>query len=153
MADTKATAPPISECCMCGDFGLSDELFRCTACLSRLQHRYCSDLYPRAESYRLCNWCLNEEDRKALKELTAHTNSNSNSSSSGSSNSNNGFNLLRSALSLHSSGPIKKQRSPDRLANSLKKSLSADMSNVGTRSKQVFRGKVRRYKLLEEVSS
>lgn len=24
--------------------------------------RYCSNLYPKAESYRICNWCLTEKD-------------------------------------------------------------------------------------------
>lgn len=47
-------------CCMCGDRGLPGELFRCRCCRSRLQHRYCSDLYPRAAAYRRCNWCLRE---------------------------------------------------------------------------------------------
>ncbi|CAD6260707.1 unnamed protein product [Miscanthus lutarioriparius] len=45
-------------CCMCGDHGLAGELFRCRCCRARLQHRYCSDLYPRAAAYRRCNWCL-----------------------------------------------------------------------------------------------
>ncbi|KAL6845714.1 hypothetical protein ACP4OV_024289 [Aristida adscensionis] len=45
-------------CCMCGDHGLPGELFRCRCCRARLQHRYCSDLYPRATAYRRCNWCL-----------------------------------------------------------------------------------------------
>ncbi|KAG8082208.1 hypothetical protein GUJ93_ZPchr0014g47498 [Zizania palustris] len=47
-------------CCMCGDHGLTEELFRCRLCRVRLQHRYCSDLYPRATAYRRCNWCLRE---------------------------------------------------------------------------------------------
>ncbi|XP_062221106.1 uncharacterized protein LOC133920508 [Phragmites australis] len=49
-------------CCMCGDHGLPSELFRCSLCRLRLQHRYCSDLYPvAAGSYRRCNWCLREK--------------------------------------------------------------------------------------------
>ncbi|TVU14331.1 hypothetical protein EJB05_37794, partial [Eragrostis curvula] len=47
-------------CCMCGDHGLPHELFRCRACRVRLQHSYCSDLYPRATTYRRCNWCLRD---------------------------------------------------------------------------------------------
>lgn len=47
-------------CCMCGDQGLPGELARCRRCRVRLQHRYCSDLYPRAAAYRRCNWCLRE---------------------------------------------------------------------------------------------
>ncbi|KAG2566563.1 uncharacterized protein LOC120680629 [Panicum virgatum] len=58
-----APPPPPSAgavCCMCGDQGLPGELFRCRRCRGRLQHRYCSDLYPRAAAYRRCNWCLRE---------------------------------------------------------------------------------------------
>ncbi|XP_062184919.1 uncharacterized protein LOC133888625 [Phragmites australis] len=60
-----ASPPPPQEdagavCCMCGDQGLPNELFRCRSCRVRLQHRYCSDLYPRATAYRRCNWCLRE---------------------------------------------------------------------------------------------
>ncbi|KAL6650806.1 hypothetical protein ACP70R_009731 [Stipagrostis hirtigluma subsp. patula] len=47
-------------CCMCGDHGLPRELFRCRSCRVRVQHRYCSDLYPRAAAYRRCNWCLRD---------------------------------------------------------------------------------------------
>ncbi|KAE8788279.1 hypothetical protein D1007_37675 [Hordeum vulgare] len=47
-------------CCMCGDRGLPHELLRCKLCRVRLQHRYCSELYPRATAYRRCNWCLRE---------------------------------------------------------------------------------------------
>ncbi|XP_062224791.1 uncharacterized protein LOC133923522 [Phragmites australis] len=59
-----ASPPPHEDagavCCMCGDRGLPHELFRCRSCRVRLQHRYCSDLYPRATAYRRCNWCLRE---------------------------------------------------------------------------------------------
>ncbi|GJN02769.1 hypothetical protein PR202_ga20153 [Eleusine coracana subsp. coracana] len=46
---------------MCGDHGLGQELFRCKSCRVRLQHSYCSNLYPRATAYRRCNWCLVRE--------------------------------------------------------------------------------------------
>uniref|UniRef100_A0A0D3FES4 PHD-type zinc finger plants domain-containing protein n=1 Tax=Oryza barthii TaxID=65489 RepID=A0A0D3FES4_9ORYZ len=38
-------------CCMCGDRGLLPELFRCAACAVRSQHTYCTERYPKAESY------------------------------------------------------------------------------------------------------
>jgi hypothetical protein len=77
-------------CCMCGDRGLPGELFQCSLCRLRLQHRYmisginfatllivltvifidiaihtimfryCSELYPREAAYRSCNWCLRD---------------------------------------------------------------------------------------------
>lgn len=56
------------QCCMCGDTGFSRELFQCRICLHRSQHTYCSCLYPTAESYQVCDWCLrNGEERKASK--------------------------------------------------------------------------------------
>ncbi|GLJ12521.1 hypothetical protein SUGI_0192650 [Cryptomeria japonica] len=58
------------ECCMCGDTGFSHELFQCTACLYRSQHTYCSCMYPKAESYHVCDWCLRGgEERKASKQI------------------------------------------------------------------------------------
>ncbi|KAF8703283.1 hypothetical protein HU200_032075 [Digitaria exilis] len=52
-------------CCMCGDHGLPGELVRCRRCRVRVQHRYCSDLYPRAAAYRRCNWCLRDQQAVA----------------------------------------------------------------------------------------
>ncbi|KAH9321612.1 hypothetical protein KI387_016251 [Taxus chinensis] len=58
------------ECCMCGDTGFSHELFQCTACLHRFQHTYCSCMYPKAESYHTCDWCLRSgEGRKTSKQI------------------------------------------------------------------------------------
>ncbi|XP_042435313.1 uncharacterized protein LOC122021277 [Zingiber officinale] len=45
-------------CCMCGDLGISEQLFQCSVCRVRLQHQYCSNLYPKLERYSTCNWCL-----------------------------------------------------------------------------------------------
>lgn len=112
--------------------------------------RYCSDLYPKAESNSLCNWCLKEDREKHMKEATGNR---SLSSTCGGSISNSkkkmvntrnsdsnevGQKLQRcTTFQLLVNIPIKKKRSPERL--------------TFNRSKQVFRGKVRRYKLLEEV--
>ncbi|RWR89976.1 myb-like protein H isoform X1 [Cinnamomum micranthum f. kanehirae] len=193
------------ECCMCGDYGLPHELFRCRSCHFRSQHRYgnplssphplhgfssiltdsssekdiklqiccvfkdfihgcfryCSDLYPKAESYQLCNWCLKEDGGKAMKEAIENiSNSNKNISTSSSGSNEVGLKLQRCSFPLHLNSPIKKQRSPERSTQkknnisdeSLRRTRSEDISIV-TRQKQVSRGKVRRYKLLEEVSS
>ncbi|XP_050123951.1 uncharacterized protein LOC126601304 isoform X1 [Malus sylvestris] len=199
------------ECCMCGDFGFSYELFVCKVCQFRSQHRfpmcrYCSNLYPNAESYRICNWCLTQKE---------DTQNSSNSSSSckkesqdqdhpitkisikkkiSSKNSHNPYGgCLRGTMQLQPSGPIKKQRSLDlhhlhrqssavspspspspksapvvtrkriitnaaKEAERIKRTRSEDISNIKNTStigitRQVFRNKVRRYKLLDEVSS
>ncbi|MQL95685.1 hypothetical protein Taro_028355 [Colocasia esculenta] len=53
-------------CCMCGDIGFPDKLFRCTRCFSRFQHSYCSNYYEADASGAagFCDWCRSE-DRKA----------------------------------------------------------------------------------------
>ncbi|PPS08125.1 hypothetical protein GOBAR_AA12515 [Gossypium barbadense] len=49
-------------CCMCGDVGFFDKLFRCNKCRYRFQHSYCSNYYSEfAEPIELCDWCRNEE--------------------------------------------------------------------------------------------
>ncbi|KAL5569140.1 hypothetical protein UlMin_025715 [Ulmus minor] len=64
--NTKAPTPPSHECCMCGDYGFSNQLFQCKVCQFRSQHRYCSNLYPNiADSYRVCNWCQSQKDEKS----------------------------------------------------------------------------------------
>ncbi|KAG0469672.1 hypothetical protein HPP92_016372 [Vanilla planifolia] len=108
MGETRPSPPPPSSlCCMCGDLGIPEELFRCKACLFRSQHKYCSDLYPRAAAYAACNWCLRDERRESLTDVAA----------------------------MGLGPPVKRQRAA-----------------VERRVRQGFRGKVRRYKLLEEVS-
>ncbi|XP_057845763.2 uncharacterized protein LOC131055184 [Cryptomeria japonica] len=47
-----------SECSMCGDVGLKEHLIKCTSCLFRFQHTYCSSLYPNIDLERFsCEWC------------------------------------------------------------------------------------------------
>ncbi|XP_038875571.1 uncharacterized protein LOC120067983 [Benincasa hispida] len=45
-------------CCMCGDIGFPDKLFRCNKCHNRFQHSYCSNYYSEsAEPIEVCDWC------------------------------------------------------------------------------------------------
>ncbi|CBI16617.3 hypothetical protein AAG906_007960 [Vitis piasezkii] len=49
-------------CCMCGDVGFSDKLFRCHKCRNRFQHSYCSNYYSESsERMEVCDWCQTEE--------------------------------------------------------------------------------------------
>ncbi|KAE9617846.1 hypothetical protein Lal_00033965 [Lupinus albus] len=48
-------------CCMCGDVGFSDKLFRCSKCHHRFQHSYCSNYYGELPEIELCDWCQSEE--------------------------------------------------------------------------------------------
>lgn len=130
--------------------------------------RYCSDLYPKAEAYRACNWCLREEGAKHLhyKEenttIENHNSNNNNNSTSSTSNTittsnTNGLKLHRGSFASHLNKPIKKQRlllnrSASDVTERLRTPEEVSPSSLG-KGRQAFRGKVRRYKLLEEVSS
>ncbi|KHN47589.1 hypothetical protein glysoja_043449 [Glycine soja] len=48
-------------CCMCGDVGFPDKLFRCNKCRNRFQHSYCSNYYGELPDIELCDWCHSEE--------------------------------------------------------------------------------------------
>ncbi|KAL9251485.1 hypothetical protein AKJ16_DCAP12641 [Drosera capensis] len=51
-------------CCLCGDIGFSDKLFRCSRCRWRFQHSYCSNYYHGESSDQcteVCDWCRSEE--------------------------------------------------------------------------------------------
>ncbi|XP_057440498.1 uncharacterized protein LOC130732476 [Lotus japonicus] len=48
-------------CCMCGDVGFRDKLFRCNKCRHRVQHSYCSNYYGELPEIELCDWCQSEE--------------------------------------------------------------------------------------------
>ncbi|XP_019057957.1 PREDICTED: uncharacterized protein LOC104806779 isoform X2 [Tarenaya hassleriana] len=60
MTEQDQTFNAATECCMCGDSGLSHELLFCKTCRFRSQHRYCSNMYPNSDSYDTCNWCLGQ---------------------------------------------------------------------------------------------
>lgn len=141
--------------------------------------RYCSVLYPKADSYQVCNWCLNNKDETAEKAQNVSNSSPSSSCKTSSEdesknkmkrngyNSNNSDNYQvgirgqRGSLQL----PVKKQRSPEqsppvrkriittgRLEEKLRRTKSEEISHRGI-TRQLIRNKVRRYKLLDEVSS
>ncbi|XP_073148074.1 uncharacterized protein [Henckelia pumila] len=45
-------------CCMCGDVGFPDKLFRCSNCRHRSQHSYCSNFYSEfSDPIQVCDWC------------------------------------------------------------------------------------------------
>ncbi|OAY66912.1 hypothetical protein ACMD2_14230 [Ananas comosus] len=131
-------------CCMCGDHGLPRELFKCKICLVRSQHkldrfasiistvnlsymvfdlifsvdariRYCSNLYPRATTYRACNWCLREEHA-----VRPHAGDHDHHKIiSVSSSDDNNAALQRSSFVSELDKPIKKQRAPEKAAEEL----------------------------------
>ncbi|MCL7035729.1 hypothetical protein MKW94_028895 [Papaver nudicaule] len=197
-----------TECCMCGDYGLANQLFRCNLCVFRSQHRYCSNLYPKAETYELCNWCLRKDDGTTMSSSGHHHEQQTSDKSSSSQPEKtimikqnkpvrlkiqlrrcNSQILNNNNSSSSTNSPVKKQRCLERLSSSssltpsaasgagrkntnnkmmiisnateeseslIRRTKSEDISKSAPSSpvvKQVFRGKARRYKLLEEVSS
>lgn len=160
-------------CCMCGDRGLLPELFRCSACSVRSQHTYCTDRYPKVESYGTCNWCLRADGGvsastsnsprsagKVAARLPPHHGGDTTGSGSGRSPK---VAARGDFASSNLSKPIKKQQPQQQHAQRLLLRRSA--SDLGSRvvrtdhdappppSPGVARGRprVRRYKLLEEV--
>ncbi|KAL8159350.1 hypothetical protein V2J09_000887 [Rumex salicifolius] len=156
------------ECCMCGDSGLSYELFRCKVCQFRSQHRYCSNLYPKAESYRVCNWCLIQRDENAATTSNSSADQDPKSTkkkySVGVAVDHQHKIACATSKSMQPASPVKKQRpvaegsSPSPTGR--KRVVGAEDHETETTNgsatpvtRHVFRNKVRRYKLLEEVSS
>ncbi|RWW02188.1 hypothetical protein GW17_00034729 [Ensete ventricosum] len=146
-------------CCMCGDRGISDELFRCKICHFRLQHKYCSNLYPTTKHYSSCNWCLRDGGRNAAVQESTMDQTHSLSSSSDLA-AGAGFRVKfhRDVSATHLktlSETVKKRRTTARRSPPavIGKSQS-DLPSLGSsRPKQAFRSKVRKFKLLEEVCS
>ncbi|CAA6666800.1 unnamed protein product [Spirodela intermedia] len=61
-------------CCMCGDVGFPDKLFRCARCFSRFQHSYCSNYYEdTSEAVGFCDWCRSDERKSSRKQKGAQT--------------------------------------------------------------------------------
>ena len=118
--------------------------------------RYCSDLYPKSESYRACNWCLRDGGAKGLAGDAKRSTSSCNAMdrrSSGSTGT--GVKVHRQASPSQLSKPIKKlrlllHRSASDITDRMR---SEELSPSFGRGRQVAKGKIRRYKLLEEVPS
>lgn len=172
--------------------------------------RYCSNLYPKAESYQVCNWCLSQRDEKEKSQNSSNSSSsnkingreeddsknvkNTKKNHDSSNTNNNRVLLMKSQRSINlklqqpNNKPIEKQRSPERLPppptptprtrkriitngaleekNLIKRKKSEEMANNNNNNnnsnsnntvtpvrRPFFRNKVRRYKLLDEVSS
>ncbi|PKI45603.1 uncharacterized protein LOC116196315 [Punica granatum] len=159
------------ECCMCGDYGLSEELFQCKVCQFRSQHRYCSNLYPKADSYRVCNWCLSREQEKVATPISSDSSLLSSKKRSGEGDgvkktNDDGKLGGRSAKNLDGTLSVKSRGStrpsPERAARKriitrreleekLRRTKAAE--DMSKQQQLGYRNKVRRYKLLDEVSS
>ncbi|KZV49038.1 hypothetical protein F511_10989 [Dorcoceras hygrometricum] len=116
-------------CCMCGDVGFQDKLFRCSACRNRFQHSYCSNFYSEiAGPIQVCDWCQYEQKNSSPR--------NANSSCSRNNRS------VNEARSPYSGDKIKQQVRHDGGGSSLEKAAGKIPSP---------RPATRRYKLLKDV--
>ncbi|KAL4335811.1 hypothetical protein GQ457_07G024000 [Hibiscus cannabinus] len=167
----------LTQCCMCGDSGFTHELLQCKLCHFRSQHRsfyfppksrYCSNLYPKAESYEVCNWCLSQKlDSKSQNSSTCSPSCKENSVDDGKKkrkgDCNDGGGQRNKNLKQQS---VNRPESPEKrppctarkriISNArLEEKLRARKSKEGGGhiTRHVFRNKVQRYKLLDEVSS
>ncbi|KAK8572400.1 hypothetical protein V6N12_028455 [Hibiscus sabdariffa] len=146
---------------MCGDSGITPELFRCKICHFRSQHRYCSNLYPKSASYKVCNWCLKEKSQNSLNSSASCKGTIGEDDDDDYESKKNGDNNHRAGIQRNSNdfkqvieNPIKKPTLEEKLSPRRKRKRQEKQgSKNGVITRHVFRNKVRRYKLLEEVSS
>ncbi|KAJ7965784.1 Ubiquitin carboxyl-terminal hydrolase [Quillaja saponaria] len=143
-----AAARSSLECCMCGDCGFSHELFQCKVCQFRSQHRNRGSGDDESKNRKIKNENLAEihGGKKGQRGIDG--------------------------LGVQFNKPIKKQRSGptptspsvlgsarkrivtnSSIEDNLRRTKSEEISNRPGIKKQVFRNKVRKYKLLDEVSS
>uniref|UniRef100_A0ACD6AL23 Uncharacterized protein n=1 Tax=Avena sativa TaxID=4498 RepID=A0ACD6AL23_AVESA len=155
-------------CCMCGDHGMPQELFKCRLCRLRMQHRYCSELYPRAATYRQCNWCLREDGgggsparqtAAAAKKRTLTWSEADDSDENKRSRSSTSGGCSRSAFCTEPDKPVKKppkarhERAVLPMREMETPAKDRKLRAAAEPEKGRFRVKVRRYKLLAEVIS
>ncbi|GMI89635.1 hypothetical protein like AT3G60520 [Hibiscus trionum] len=149
--NTKTSSSTLLQCCMCGDSGITRELFRCKLCHFRSQHRYCSNLYPKSESYKVCNWCLNQKEDSLNSSASCKSGNTKNSKLQKPVK-----NGIKKSMSEEKLSPRKKRKRIMTNAcaeEKLRRTKPEEMSKNGIITRHVFRNKVRRYKLLDEVSS
>ncbi|XP_051212564.1 uncharacterized protein [Lolium perenne] len=153
-------------CCMCGDHAMPQELFRCKLCGHRLQHRHCSELYPRAATYQQCNWCLRDDggggSPSPARQTTAAAKKRMMTSSEGNGSDENKRRrscggCSRCAFCTEPDKPVKMPPKA-RHERAVQPTREVEMAAKGRKpqaaaGKGRFKVKVRRYKLLAEVIS
>ncbi|XP_028804708.1 uncharacterized protein LOC114759658 [Neltuma alba] len=128
-------------CCLCGDIGFPDKLFRCNRCHHRFQHSYCSNYYGELAEIELCDWCQTEE-----KNVARHSGSYHHSRSSVVAGNDMGSSSRRSE---YSSEKVKQH--PDRDDQSSGGGSGSDKGKTATSGVPSPRPGTRRYKLLKDV--
>ncbi|KAI3967056.1 hypothetical protein MKW92_032869 [Papaver armeniacum] len=130
-------------CCLCGDIGFPDKLFRCNKCCNRLQHSYCSNYYDDSASVAnvSCDWCLHEERGSMTTTTAAATSGKKQISSSG-----------KRSSSSSSGRDHEYNSSGEKIKKNDKESTSTTDQNKGKNSGAPSpRTAGRRYKFLKDV--
>ncbi|XP_039049922.1 uncharacterized protein LOC120190984 isoform X2 [Hibiscus syriacus] len=135
--------------------------------------RYCSNLYPKAESYEVCNWCLSQNvDSKSQNSSTSSPSCKVNNEDDGKNKRKGDYNNddfkdsqrnknLKKQFASRQKFPEKRPPcttrrriiSNGRLDEKLRTRKAEEVSKGVYITRQVFRNKVQRYKHLDEVSS
>ncbi|BAT96769.1 hypothetical protein LR48_Vigan11g171600 [Vigna angularis] len=118
-------------CCMCGDVGFPDKLFRCSKCRHRFQHSYCSNFYREQVEIEICDWCQSER-----RNYTRHHGITI------------GSNSKKSVAGTHTGGTTRSQYSGEKI-----KQHEESGSSLGKGKSPIPspRPSTRRYKLLKDV--
>ncbi|KAF8032360.1 hypothetical protein BT93_D1319 [Corymbia citriodora subsp. variegata] len=124
-------------CCMCGDVGFPEKLFRCSQCCNRYQHSYCSNYSSESsEPIEQCDWCQSE-----LRSSSRHRGSSSQKLAAGNDSS-----VTKSEYS--GGGKIKQQQQRDDAPGPAPAEKGAARNPGGAPSPRTA---TRRYKLLKDV--
>ncbi|KAK9002904.1 hypothetical protein V6N11_060479 [Hibiscus sabdariffa] len=134
--------------------------------------RYCSNLYPKSESYKVCNWCLNQKEKShdsfnssaSCQNKIQEDDDDDESKKKGDDyrRNTNSSKLQKLIKNPTTKKPMLEERSSKRkriitnacLEEKLRRRKPEEMmTKNGIITRHVFRNKVRRYKFLDEVST
>ncbi|KMZ57476.1 hypothetical protein ZOSMA_85G00380 [Zostera marina] len=132
-------------CCMCGDLGFSDKLFRCLRCSSRYQHTYCGSYYQEiSKPSGICDWCRSS-DQPTGGDATKSTFHYSKTTTATTNKSGHGF------RSTYFSGEKIKQQRKTTLVMSSRNGGATSSLSPSRPSPTSKSSNGRRYKLLKDV--
>ncbi|KAL7158462.1 hypothetical protein ABFS83_02G144900 [Erythranthe nasuta] len=141
-------------CCMCGDVGFPDKLFRCSKCRNRFQHSYCSNYYSECRgAIEVCDWCQCEErnsHRHGGGGGGAANNISSSSASLRSNNNNNNSTIKSPSSSSAHANEVRSAYSGDKIKQHHREEGGAASEKAAGKTPSP-RPTTRRYKLLKDV--
>ncbi|XP_021756358.1 uncharacterized protein LOC110721503 [Chenopodium quinoa] len=151
-------------CCMCGDIGFADKLFKCSSCRFRFQHLYCSNYFYGSQellspssssssitkSLDICDWCQSE-GRNSSTTNKHHSGSYKRSLSSSSSSSSMDHHRNLHIHSEYTSGERIKQHQDHQTGGAGERGTPKNNNNNNSGIPSPRPSAHRRYKLLKDV--